>query len=130
MTRLALVQEMARDGRQHQGEGVARGCNRQPSNRHTGNIRLRSSGVRQPRRRRDVEIDHHRDNRHRLVLQLQNAKAAHLQKTCKGRRRPRNEPAVSGLELHAIVGDQTGKDQRAAGRGMEQVEHQPRFAGA
>jgi hypothetical protein len=122
--------EMARDGGQHQGEGIARGCDRQPSNRHTGNIRLRSARVRQPRRRCNVEIDHQRDYRHRLVLQLQNSKAAHLQKTSKGRRRPRNQPAMNSLDLHAIVGHQTRKGQPAAGRRLEQVEHEPRLARA
>jgi hypothetical protein len=112
---------------QHQGEGIACGCRCEAPNRHAGNIRMRGSSVRQPRRRRNVKIDDQRDDRHWFVRQLQNAKAAHLQKTRNGRRRPCNQPAMSSLDMHAIVGHQPRKGQPAARCGLEQVEHEPRL---
>jgi hypothetical protein len=90
---------------------------------------LRSGGVGQPRRC-NVEIDRQRDDRHGLVRQSQNSKATHLQIPGKGRWRPRKQPAVNGLDMNTIVGDETRKDQTAAGRGLEQVEHEPRLARA
>jgi hypothetical protein len=37
---------------------------------------------------------------------------------------------VHGLDMNAVVGYQTSKDQTAAGRGLDQVEREPRFARA
>jgi hypothetical protein len=89
---------------------------------------LGSSGVRQPRRRCHVEIDHQRDDRHGLVLQLQYSKATHLQITGKRRWWPRKQPAVNRLDMNAIVGHQARKDQPASGRALKQVEYEPRLA--
>jgi hypothetical protein len=61
---------------------------------------------------------------------LQYSKATHLQITGKRRWRTRDQPAVNGLDMNAIVGHKTRKDQPAAGRGLQQVEHEPRFARA
>ena len=126
----ALTPGTAGDGRQHQRKGIATGADRQPSNRDTGNIRLRLDSIGQPRRRRDVEIDHPRNNRHRLILQLLNSEAAYLQKTSQGCWRPCDQSAMNDFDMNAVIGHETRKDQLAACRSLDEAEHQARLARA
>jgi hypothetical protein len=121
---------MAGERGQYERDRVATGRDGEPPKRDTGDIRLRGSSVRQTWRRRHAEVDDPRDNRHRLILELLNAEAAHLQKTGESGRRPRNQPAVNGFDMDTVVGHQTRKDQPAAGGSVEEVEHEPRFSGA
>jgi hypothetical protein len=118
------------DGGEHQGEGIATASDRHPTQAHAGNSRPPVSGVGQPRRRRNVEIDHPRDNRHRFVGQLLNPEAAHLEKPGEDRRRTRDQAVVDGLHLDAIVGDEACKGEVTGGRSLDQLEHEPRLAGA
>jgi hypothetical protein len=120
---------MARDGSQHQRNWIATGRDGQPPKRDAGDLRLCSSSVRQTWRRSCVKIDHPRDNCHRLVLQLLNAKAAHLQETGESGRRPRNQPAVRSFDMDSVVGYQPCKDrQPATGSGVEEIEREPRLS--
>ncbi len=126
----SLTPRTARDSGQHQGKRIAAGRDCQPSNRHTGEFRAGSGGVGQARRRGCVEINHPRNNRHGLVLQPLNSEAAHLQKPREHGRRPCNQPVMHGFDMNAVVSHQTSKDQPATGRGLDQVEREPRLARA
>jgi hypothetical protein len=130
LTSGALTPGTACDSRQHQRKGIAAGADRQPSNGDTGNVRLRLGSIGQPRRRGDVEIDDRRNNRHRLVLQLLNSEAAYLQKTSQGWWRPCDQPAMNDFDMNAVIGHETRKDQLAAGRSLDEAEHQARLARA
>ena len=126
----ALTPGTARDGGKHQENGIATGCNRQPSKRYTGDFRLGRGRVGQERRRCDIEINHPRNKRHRFVLQSLDSEAAHLQKPREHGRRSCNQPVMSGLDMNAVVGHQTRKDQPAARRRLDEVEREPRLARA
>jgi hypothetical protein len=125
-----MTPRTARDGGQHEGKRITGGRDRQPPNRHTGEFRVGSGGVGQARRRGGIEIDHPRNNRHGFILQSLNSKAAHLQKPREHGRRSCDQPVMHGLDMNAVVGHQTSKDQAAGGRGLDEVEREPRFARA
>lgn len=120
----------ARDSGQYQGNGIAAGRNRQPPNHHTGEFRLGGGRVGQARRGCDIKINHPRNNRHGLVLQSLDSEATHFQKPREHGRRPCNQPVMNGLDMNAVVGHETRKDQPAARRGLDEVEREPRFTRA
>jgi hypothetical protein len=118
------------DGGEHQGYRIATGSDRQPTQRYASNGRFPVGDVGQPRRRRNVEIDHPRNNRHRFVRQLPNSKPSHLQKPGKGCRRACDQAVMDGLQANAIVGHEARKREVTGGRRLYQPEHEPRLAGA
>jgi hypothetical protein len=113
------------DGRQHKGGGIATGRDRQPRKGHAGENGVRRSNVRHPQRWRRVEVHDPRNKRHWFVLQLPNAEAAHFEKTSKGGRRPCDKAVMNSLDMNAVVRHQTRKDDEAAGRSVNEVEHEP-----
>ena len=133
MSRCRSVVDMpgtAFDGCQHQGDGIAAGRNRQPRKRYAGDHGLRCGGIRDSRRRRCIEVNDPRNKRHRLILQLLNSKAAHFEKTGEGGWRPRDEAVLNGLDMNTVVRHQTREDELPARCGLNEIEHQPRFARA
>jgi hypothetical protein len=124
------MREAPCDGLQHQGDGIAAGGDRKPRKSYAGDGGSRRGGVRHSRRCHRVEVNDPGNKRHRLVLQLQNSEAAHFEKTGEGGRRPRNKAILNRLDMNTVVRHQTREDESSARRRLNEVEHQPGFAGA
>ncbi len=103
-----------RDGGEHHGNRIAVRYDRQTSDPHACNKSVCCGVVWHPHRRRNLEVDHPRYDRYGLVGQLHNSQAPHLQQARKGRGWPRNQPAMSGLDMNPVIGHQPRKDQLTA----------------
>jgi len=60
---------------------------------------------------RRADIDHDRYNCDRLIRQAKHAESPHFNEASERRRRPRQQPAVSGFQVDAVVSHQTGEAQ-------------------
>jgi hypothetical protein len=103
---------------------------RKASNGYTCDNGLCGGAVGHSHGRPNIKVHYPGNNSNRLVLQPLDSKAAYLQKARKGGGRPRNQPAVSGLNMNAVVCHQARKAELAARCGLDEVERQSRFARA
>jgi hypothetical protein len=89
-----------------------------------------SLGTRTPRTTVSVvagsrEIDHQAHHRDRLVIEPGDADAAHFEQSGKRRRRPHQQAAVAGFEMHTIVAHQASEPQQPGFRRLEEREQEP-----
>ena len=76
------------------------------------------------------KIDHQADRRQRLERQPSDAEVVHFDQSGELRRRPCQQASVMRFEIDAIVGDQTREGQGALRCGLQEIEGEPRLAGA
>ena len=76
------------------------------------------------------EVDDQADHRDRLEGDAPDAEPAHLDQAGERRRRAHQQPAVPGLELHAVVGHQPGERSEPGLRRVDQRQREPRLAAA
>jgi len=118
------------DEAEDQGQRRNAVCDGKPRQLYPGDLRLAGFRSRQPFGVGGRKVNHQADHGARLMRKPHDAGATHLEQAGKFLGRARQQWSSYGFKMDAVVGDEPRERQRPRTPSLNEIEHEPRFAGA